>query len=84
MKQGKDRYKKIAKNFSFDDDIFDFLDGISKKVKGGIEENQYEQEMEEEEFVEELPKKKRKGKGKTEMNKIDSMIPEQGDPRPES
>ena len=47
MKQGKDRYKKIAKNFSFDDDLFDFLDGISKKVKGGIEQNQYEQEMEE-------------------------------------
>ena len=30
--QGKDKYGKIAKKFGFDDDIFDFLDGISKKV----------------------------------------------------
>ena len=43
-----------------------------------------EEEIEEDEFVKELSKKKRKGKRKAEMNKIDSMIPEQGDPRPES
>jgi hypothetical protein len=32
MSAGKDKYNKIAKNFGFDNDIFDFLDGISKKV----------------------------------------------------
>ncbi len=35
MKEGKDKYSKIAKKFELDDDIFDFLAGISKKVKEG-------------------------------------------------
>jgi hypothetical protein len=34
MGKGKDKYKKIAKNYAMDDDLFDFLDGISKKVQG--------------------------------------------------
>lgn len=32
VKQGKDKYKKIAKNFGLDNDLFDFLDQISSKV----------------------------------------------------
>lgn len=40
MGQGKDKYNKIAKNFDFDDDIFDFLDGISKKVQQGYKYDQ--------------------------------------------
>lgn len=28
------KYGKMAKRLGFDDDLFDFLDGISKKVKG--------------------------------------------------
>ena len=49
MKVGKDKYGKIAKNFDFDDDIFDFLNGISQKVNGGIEnyEEPEQEEMEE-------------------------------------
>jgi hypothetical protein len=30
--KGKDKYSKMAKKYELDDDIFDFLDGISKKV----------------------------------------------------
>lgn len=43
--EGKDKYGKIAKKFGMDDDIFDFLDGITKKVnysKG----DQYDHEAE--------------------------------------
>jgi hypothetical protein len=32
VKEGKEKYNKIAKNYGFDDDLFDFLDGITKKV----------------------------------------------------
>lgn len=35
ISKGKDKYSKIAKKFEFDDDLFDFLDGISNKVQGG-------------------------------------------------
>ena len=34
MGKAKGKYKKIAKNYAMDDDLFDFLDGISKKVQG--------------------------------------------------
>jgi hypothetical protein len=30
--ESKEKYGKIAKNFGMDDDVFDFLDGITKKV----------------------------------------------------
>ena len=46
MKQGKDKYKKIAKNFQLDDDLFNFLDGISKKVQGRPEEYEQDEQME--------------------------------------
>ena len=36
IKGSDDRqYGKMAKRLGFDDDLFDFLDGISKKVKHG-------------------------------------------------
>jgi hypothetical protein len=31
----KNQYKNIAKGLGYEDDLFDFLDGISKKVKEG-------------------------------------------------
>jgi hypothetical protein len=30
----KSKQKSLAKKFGYDDDLFDFLDNISKKVKG--------------------------------------------------
>lgn len=32
VKQGKDKYKKMAKDFGLDNDLFNFLDQISSKV----------------------------------------------------
>jgi hypothetical protein len=32
VRAGKDKYGKMAKKYGFDDDIFDFLQGITQKV----------------------------------------------------
>jgi hypothetical protein len=39
MHEGKDKYNKIAKSFGMDDDIFDFLNNITKRTQKG---QQYE------------------------------------------
>ena len=33
LEKGSKKYNKMAKNLGFDDDLFDFLDGISSKVR---------------------------------------------------